>query len=313
MSIRGTLQGDHQEHRRFVAASESELPAKKLHSMSTERIRPPHGISYLGLAELWRFRELFMFLTWRDVKIRYKQTVIGAAWAILQPLLMMMVFSVILGRLARLPTGDVPYPLFVFCGLLPWSFFASAITNSGNSVVGSEKLVTKVYFPRLIIPVAAIGSSLVDVLVASSVLIVLLMWYGCVISTSILLAPLCLALIAATALGIGTLLAAMNVTYRDFRIVLPFLIQIWMFATPSIFMDITKTPPQGGITGISTWLPWLLSLNPMVSLIDGFRNCILGQPIDWLRFGGTAVFSFVALLVGCLYFRWVEHKFADII
>lgn len=290
-----------------------DTPGRALQSLITVRIEPPRGISYLGLSELWQFRELFAFLTWRDVKIRYKQTAIGAAWAILQPVLMMMVFSVFLGRLARLPTGDVPYPLFVFCGLLPWTFFASAITNAGNSVVGSEKLVTKVYFPRLIIPIAAIGSSLMDVLVASSILVILLLWYHCTLSFTILLAPLCLLLIAAASVGIGAFLAAMNVAYRDFRIVLPFLIQIWMFATPSIFMDIKKTLIQGGITGISTWLPWMLSLNPMVLLIETFRNCILGHPIDWLRFGGVTILSLCTMLAGCLYFRWVEHKFADII
>ncbi len=296
-----------------IDESDWSTPRRSSHSMSTERIEPPRGLSYLGLSELWRFRELFVFLTWRDVKIRYKQTALGATWAVLQPLLMTMVFSVFLGRLARLPTADVPYPLFVFCGLLPWTFFASAISNAGNSVVGSEKLVTKVYFPRLIIPIAAIGSSLVDVLVASSILAVLLFWYHTALSITILLAPLCLLLIAVTSIGIGAFLAAMNVAYRDFRIVLPFLIQIWMFATPSIFMDIKNTPIQGGITGISTWLPWMLSLNPMVLLIETFRNCILGQPIDWLRFGGVAVLAFCVLVAGCLYFRWVEHKFADII
>lgn len=295
------------------ATATMEQVSRPMHRLTTERIEPPRGLSYLGIAELWRFRELFAFLIWRDVKIRYKQTAIGAAWAILQPVLMMMVFSVFLGRLAKLPTGDVPYPLFVFCGLLPWTFFASAITSSANSVVGSEKLVTKVYFPRLIIPVAAIGSSLVDVMVASSVLVFLLYWYDCAISVSILLAPFCLLLIAATSIGIGTFLAAMNVEFRDFRIVLPFLIQIWMFATPSIFMDISNPPSQGGITGIATWLPWLLNLNPMVTLIETFRNCILGHSIDWMRFVGISVFSFVVLTAGCLYFRWVEHKFADII
>ena len=286
---------------------------RPLHSMSTERIQPPRGLSIFGFSEVWRYRELFVFLTWRDVKIRYKQTLIGAAWAVLQPVLMMMVFSVFLGRLAKLPTGDVPYPLFVFCGLLPWAFFASAVTNAANSVVGSEKLVTKVYFPRLIIPVAAIGSSLMDVLVASSVLVVLLLWYSWTVPLSILLAPLCLMMIAATSVGVGTFLAAMNVRFRDFRIVLPFLIQVWMFATPSIFLDVSNAPTQGGLTGISTWLPWLMSLNPMVLLIETFRNCILGHPIDWLRISGTAMLSLFVLFFGCLYFRWVEHKFADII
>lgn len=282
-------------------------------TMITSRIQPARNISLVGLSELWQFRELLAFLTWRDVKVRYKQTAIGVAWAVLQPVLMMMVFSVFLGRLAKLPTGDVPYPLFVFCGLLPWTFFSSAITNAGNSVVGSEKLVTKVYFPRLIIPIAAIGSSLIDVLVASSILVVLLFWYHYAISFSMLVAPICLGLIAAASIGIGSFMAAMNVAYRDFRIVLPFLIQIWMFATPSIFMDIKGAPIQGGITGITTWLPWMLSLNPMVLLVETFRNCVLGQPIDWLQFGGVAVFSLCMMLAGCLYFRWVEHQFADVI
>ena len=281
--------------------------------MTTVRIEPPRGLAFFGLSELWKFRELFLFLTWRDVKVRYKQTAIGAAWAILQPVLMMIVFSVFLGRMAKLSTGSVPYPLFVFCGLLPWTFFASAITNSGNSVVGSEKLVTKVYFPRLIIPIAAVGSSIVDICVASSVLMILLVWYQQSVPLSLLMAPVCILLIAAAAIGAGAFLAAMNVAYRDFRIVLPFLIQIWMFATPSIFMNIQEVPMQGGLTGISTWLPWLLNLNPMVMLIDTFRNCVLGEPIDWLRFGIVASWSVCIFVSGCLYFRWVEHKFADVI
>ncbi len=279
----------------------------------SSRIEPPRGLSYLGLAELWRFRELFLFLTWRDIKVRYSQTAIGASWAILQPAMMMVVFSLFFGRIAKLPTGDVPYPLFVFCGLLPWTFFASAISNAGNSVVGSEKLVTKVYFPRLIIPIASIGSSLLDVVVASSILMGLMVWYQCSLSWSLVMAPICLMMIAATAIGIGAFLASLNVAYRDFRIVLPFLIQLWLIATPSIFMEIPRDTLGVPSIETSAWIPWLLQLNPMVFLIATFRDCVLGHSVDWVHCAIAATTSLGLMVVGCLYFRWVEHKFADII
>ena len=254
------------------------LGSERVQEMPVSRIEPPRGLAYIGWKELWAYRELFVFLTWRDIQVRYKQTVIGAAWALLQPIMMMVVFTIFLGRLAKLPTSDTPYPLFVFCGLLPWTFFASAITNAGNSVVGSEKLVTKVYFPRLIIPLASIGSSMVDLLVASSLLVVLLFWYEISITASVLLAPLFLLLIALTAVGTGAVLAALNVAYRDFRFVVPFFMQLWLFATPSIFMDINSLAGGNSASQVSAWLPWLLNLNPMVLLIATFRDCILGQP-----------------------------------
>jgi lipopolysaccharide transport system permease protein len=272
----------------------------------TVRVEPPQGFSYLGFRELWKFRELLVFLTWRDIRVRYKQTVIGVAWAVLQPLLMMVVFSVFLGRLANLPSGNTPYPLFVFCGLVPWTMFASAITNAGNSVVGSEKLVTKIYFPRLIIPLASVGSS-------SGLLILLGIWYQATLSVTILLAPICLLLIAFAAIGIGVILAALNVAYRDVRFVLPFFTQLWLFATPSIFMDIDSLPAKHDGSLLSIWLPWILNLNPLVLLIDAFRDSVLGNSVDCIGCLGAASMAAGLMIVGCFYFRWVEHKFADII
>lgn len=200
-------------------------------------IRPPHGWQLVDFHELWKYRELLYFLTWRDVKVRYKQTVLGAAWAILQPLLMMVVFSVFFGRLAQVDSGDTPYSLFAFAGLLPWTFFAAAIANAGNSVVGSERLITKIYFPRLAIPFASVGAALVDFVVAFGMLFVLMIYYQVPPTANLLAVPLVVLLFLMAALGVGTLLAALNVAYRDFRYVIPFLVQLWMFATPTIYMQ----------------------------------------------------------------------------
>lgn len=200
-------------------------------------IRPPHGWQLLNIRELWRYRELLYFLAWRDVKVRYKQTLLGAAWAILQPLLMMAVFSVFFGRLAQVDSGGLPYPLFAFAGLLPWTFFATAISNSGNSVVGSERLITKIYFPRLAIPFASVGAALADFAMAFGMLFVLMLYYQVSPSWNILFVPLAVLLLLLAALGVGTLLAALNVAYRDFRYVIPFLVQLWMFATPTVYMQ----------------------------------------------------------------------------
>src|SRR3990170_5667977 len=199
-------------------------------------IRPSCGWVSLRLGELWKYRELLYFLTWRDVKVRYKQTVLGAAWAILQPLATMVVFSLFFGRLAQMPSADVPYPLFVFAGLLPWTFFSNAITAAGQSIVGSQNLVTKVYFPRLIIPMGAVGAGLVDFAITLGVLIVMMLFYGVYPGWGLLLVPfLSLGLVVA-ALGVGTLLSALTVAYRDFRYVVPFMVQLWMFATPAVYM-----------------------------------------------------------------------------
>ncbi len=206
-------------------------------------IRPPRGWQLVNARELWQYRELLYFLAWRDVKVRYKQTVLGAAWAVLQPAMMMVVFSIFFGRMAHVDSGGMPYPLFVFAGLLPWTFFATAIASAGNSVVGSERLITKIYFPRLAIPFASVGAALVDFAVAFSMLLVLMIWYRVPPSWGLLLVPVLVALFALAALGVGTLLAALNVAYRDFRYVIPFLVQLWMFATPSIYMN---TPADVG-------------------------------------------------------------------
>jgi lipopolysaccharide transport system permease protein len=255
--------------------------------------------------ELWRYRELLFFLTWRDVKVKYKQTVLGAAWAVLQPFATMVVFSLFFGRVAQLPTGGVEYPLFVFAGLLPWTFFANAITSAGNSVVGSQNLITKVYFPRLIIPMGAVGAGLVDFAIAFGMLLALMLYFGTLPGWGLLLVPaLTLGLIVA-ALGVGTLLAALTVAYRDFRYVLTFLVQLWMFATPSIYLNAGEVVGPRGQA--------LLPLNPAYGLILNFRQAVLGGPLDLYALAVSSAVSLGLLLVGCLYFRRVERSFADII
>ena len=204
---------------------------------------PPRGWRLLDVGELWRFHELIFFLAWRDVKVRYKQTLLGAAWAVLQPALMMVVFTIFFGAHGprhhrRLEQAE--YPLFVFAGLLPWTFFATAVANAGNSVVGSERLISKVYFPRLAVPLASVGAALVDFVVASGMMVVLMLWYGAgAWGWGLLLAPLFVGLMTLLAVGVGAILAALNVSYRDFRYVIPFLVQVWMYATPTVYSQPT--------------------------------------------------------------------------
>jgi lipopolysaccharide transport system permease protein len=272
-------------------------------------IRPPSGWRVVNVTELWRFRELLFFLVWRDVKVRYKQTALGVAWAVLQPLLMMAVFTVFFGRLAGLPSGDVPYPLFAFAGLLPWTFFATALASSGNSVVTNERLITKIYFPRLTVPFASVGAAAVDFAIACGLLLLIMAGYavrGYPVGPgwSVLLAPLAFLFIALAAAGFGTLLAALNVKYRDFRYVIPFLVQFWMFATPTVYMQ----PPADDSS-----LYALLNLNPLTGLVATFRAACLGTPIPWLQFGLSAAFVTVVFVLGCLYFRKAESDFADLI
>lgn len=272
-------------------------------------IRPPSGWRVVNVTELWRFRELLFFLVWRDVKVRYKQTALGVAWAILQPLMMMAVFTVFFGRLAGLPSGDVPYPLFAFAGLLPWTFFASALASSGNSVVTNERLITKIYFPRLTVPFASVGAAAVDFVIACGLLLLLMAGYalrGDPVGPgwSIFLAPVVFVFIALAAAGFGTLLAALNVKYRDFRYVIPFLVQFWMFATPTVYMQV-----PAGAGGMYE----LLNLNPLTGLVATFRAACLGTPIPWVQFGLSATFVTVVFAVGCLYFRKAESDFADLI
>lgn len=266
-------------------------------------IEPPRGLQWLNVRELWLFRELIFFLAWRDVKVRYKQTLLGAAWAVLQPALMMVVFTIFFSRMAGMSSGDIPYPLFAFAGLLPWTFFAAALTNGGNSVIGSERLITKIYFPRLAIPFASVGAAMVDFAIAFAILLLLMPFWGILPAASILLAPLIFFIILLAALGAGTLLAALNVNYRDFRYVIPFLVQLGMFATPTVYMQ-----PKGDETGVRALL---LVANPITSLIAAFRSAVLGGEIQWGSVGISTAMSVVLFLAGCLYFRRMEDSFAD--
>jgi lipopolysaccharide transport system permease protein len=269
------------------------------------RIRPVGGWRLIDVRELWRYRELLFFLIWRDVKVRYRQTVLGVAWAVLQPLLMMAVFTVFFGRLAGLPSGGVPYPLFALAGLLPWMFFAASVSTAGNSVVTAERLVTKIYFPRLAVPLAAVGVATVDFCIALSLLGVLMAANGVAPGASCLLAVPIAAVIGLAGVAFGTGLAALNVRYRDFRYVIPFLVQFWMFATPTVYMQ-----PPADATGTLSVLLWA---NPMSGLIEGFRAACLGLPMPWAQLAvSTAVVTAVAV-VSLAYFRKVEDDFADLI
>jgi lipopolysaccharide transport system permease protein len=287
-------------------AAASDPPADS--SLAVTLIQPARAWQLINFRELWQARELIFILAWRDVKVRYKQTLLGAAWAVLQPGLMMVVFTIFFGRLAHVSSGGVDYSVFVYAGLLPWTFFATAITSAGNSVVGSERLITKVYFPRLAVPLASVGAALVDSVIACGLLLVLMLCNGLLPGVQLLLAPLFLAIMLLAAVGVGTLLAALNVAYRDFRYVIPFLTQFWMFATPTVYMQ-----PDGQASGI---VQVFLTLNPMTSLIAAFRSAVLGEavgPIAWGQVALATILSLLAFLAGCLYFRRVEDSFADVI
>jgi lipopolysaccharide transport system permease protein len=256
-----------------------------------------------GLTELWRYRELLYFLTLRDVKLRYKQTLLGAAWAIIQPLCAMLLFTLVFGRLARLPSDNIPYPLFAYAGLVPWTFFANAITNAANSLVGSTSLVTKVYFPRMIIPAAPVLAGLVDLAVALLLLVPLLIYYQVTLTWQLLFLPLFICLATLLAFGIGMLLAGLNVKYRDIRYALPFAVQLWLFASPVIY-PLSITPPR--------W-KWIFTLNPMTGIIEGTRSSLFGRPFDWTAIGASLLVALFVIALAAYFFRRVEDGFADVI
>ena len=266
-------------------------------------IEPPKGWHMLNWRELWAYRELLWVLTARDVKVRYKQTVLGAAWAVLRPFLTMLIFSVVFGRLAKMPSDGFPYPIFVYAALLPWTFFAAALSSSSQSLVGSAPLVSKVYFPRLIIPLSSVGSGLVDLLISTAILLLMMLWYGVGWSLNLLAAPLLLMTVVFIALGVGTLLSALTVAYRDFTHITPFLVQIWMYVTPVIF-PVSVVPAR--------W-QWVLYLNPMTGLVEGFRSAFLGKPFDLPGLGLSFAMAVIIFAVGVAYFEKVERRFADII
>lgn len=266
-------------------------------------IRRAKGWRLLNLNELLAYRELLFVLTQRDIKVRYKQTVLGAAWAIIQPFTLMVVFSIFFGRLAKIPSDGLPYPIFVYAALVPWMFFANSLSSASNSLVGSSHLVSKVYFPRLIIPLSSIGSWLMDFLIASAILLAMMAWYDIGLSWNLLAAPLLVLAVILTALGVGTLLSALTVAYRDFRYVVPFLVQFWLFVTPVVY-PASLLPEQ--------WR-WVLHLNPMAGLIEGFRSAFLGRPFDLAAIAISLVVATAIFLIGVAYFERVERRFADII
>jgi len=277
-------------------------------SMPTVVIEPTRGFASLQLRVLWEYRELLYFLVWRDLKVRYKQTALGVAWVVLQPVVSMVVFSVLFGGLLGVPSGDVPYPIFVFAGLLPWQYFAGSLTRSSQSLVGSAHVITKVYFPRLVIPMSGVISGLVDFGVAFLILLGLMVLYGVKPTPALVWLPLFLLLAVLTALGFGLWLSALNVRYRDVNYLLPFLVQIWMFLTPVIYPSTIIPEP----------FRWLLALNPMTGVVAGFRWALLGEYLADAQPPGPlfAVSVAVALLVlasGLVFFRRTERTFADIV
>jgi lipopolysaccharide transport system permease protein len=266
-------------------------------------IQPSKRLSMLSFKDIWAYRELLFFLTWRDVKVRYKQTALGAAWAILQPLFMMIIFTIFFGRLAGVASAGIPYPLFALAGLVPWTFFSNAITASGNSLVGSANLITKVYFPRLIVPAAAMLAGLVDFLLAFMLLVLLMFYYRVTLTAQILFLPVLVLLTALFSLGVGTWMSALNVKYRDVRFALPFLIQLWLFVS-SVIVPSSSLPQK--------WR-WLLMLNPMSGIIEGYRSALFGLPFDWPALGTASVLTIVTLVYAIYAFGRVERSFADII
>lgn len=264
----------------------------------------------LGLWDFWNYRELLYFLVWKDIKVRYKQTFLGAAWAVLQPLLTVLVFTVFFNRFAGIQSGEIPYPVFSLLGVLPWAFFSHGLTTASNSLVGSANLVTKVYFPRVLLPTAAVLAGLVDLAISFVVLLVFVAIYGVSLGTSIFAMPLMLALVFVTTFGIGTFLAALNVQFRDVRYLVPFGVQIWLFVSPVIYpaSDIVERLEARHLPG------WLYGLNPMVGVIEGFRWAVVGTgepPTELLLTSFTI--SLTLLVFSLALFRCMERRFADIV
>ncbi|MBA2735009.1 MAG: ABC transporter permease [Acidobacteria bacterium] len=273
------------------------LPDKPLITGGKSGSRAP-----LNLREIWEYRELLYFLTWRDIKVRYKQTAMGAAWAIVQPLFTMLVFTLFFSIFVGVPSDGIPYPIFAYAGLLPWTFFAGAVSNCSNSIIGSAGLITKVYFPRMLIPAASVGAGLVDILVATVILIALTLLYGVTLSGSLVVIPLLTVLTMVLALGAGILIAALTARYRDVRHVLPFVLQLWMFASPIIY-PLSVVPEK--------WR-WALELNPLTGIIEGFRSSLMGRAFNWRALIVSSVVALALLICSGFVFRRLEKSFADV-
>jgi homopolymeric O-antigen transport system permease protein len=269
----------------------------------TTTIRPSSGWIPVRPRELWDYRELFFFLMWRDLKVRYKQTALGAAWAVLQPFATMVVFSLFFGQLAGVPSGDVPYPVFAFAALVPWTFFATAVGLASNSLIEYEELVSKVYFPRVIMPAAAVLACLVDFAIAFVVLLGMMAAYGIAPSLAILTLPFFVLLATATALAVSLWLSALNVLYRDVRYTVPFLLQLWLFASPVAYASDLVPEPWRSVYGI----------NPMAGVIDGFRWALIDGPAPGPMLAVSVVVVAGLLAGGLIYFRRMERLFADVV
>ncbi len=276
-------------------------------SRSAVVLGPRRGLQSLGLLSLWRFRELLWFLALRDIKVRYKQTVLGAMWAVLQPFVMMVVLSIFFGRVIDMEmeqkTHGIPYPIFIYAGLLPWMFFSTAVTASTNSLISNANMLRKVYFPRLTLPVASVGAPLVDYLAGFGVLLGLMVWYQVQPTPQLFLLPLFIlaTLVAVSGVGIG--LAGITVSFRDFRYVVPFMLQVWFFVTPVIW-PVTILPEH---------YHWMLRLNPMGGTIEAFRDAVLGLPINFGALGLSSGVAVISLIAGLAYFGWAERRFADVV
>ncbi|HEY0077461.1 MAG TPA: ABC transporter permease [Pyrinomonadaceae bacterium] len=274
-----------------------------LPSLPLVTIKPTTARSALDLRDLWAYRELLYFLMLRDIKVRYKQTVLGVVWVVMQPLLTTFIFTIFLGMLARVPSGGVPYPLLVFAGLMPWSFFSSSVVGSGSSLVSNANLITKVYFPRLIVPMAAVGGRLVDFGIAFLILAAMMLYYRVGLTWNILALPGLVVLTTLLALSLGMFISALNVKYRDVGVILPVLMQLWMFVSPVLY-PLSLVPENWRM---------LYSLNPLVGVIVSFRAAVLGEPFNLPALAVTCVFTLVMLFYSAYTFRRVERSFADVI
>jgi lipopolysaccharide transport system permease protein len=273
-------------------------------SARTLRILPAQGLLNLRLRELWEHRELLYFFVWRDIKVRYKQTAIGATWAILQPFLTMVAFSLFFGKLAKIPANGLPYPIFYYCALLPWIYFAGALQNATNVVVEQQRVITKIYFPRVVLPISAVLSGLVDFGISFLVLLALMAYYGIAPTAAALWLPVFLLLAVSTALGVGLWLSALNAFYRDVRYVVPFLVQFWMFASPVAYPS-SLVPPR--------W-SWLYGLNPMAGVIEGFRWALTGHGLPpGPMMAASAACVVLVLFSGLVYYRAMEGSIADVV
>jgi lipopolysaccharide transport system permease protein len=283
--------------------SESADRQVSLPSKPIIKIRASKRWTPLDLREIWAHRELLYFLIWRDLKVRYKQTLLGVSWVVLQPILMTLVFAVFLGKIARVPSGNVPYVLFLYSGLLPWTFFTNAVSTSSHSLIASAQMITKVYFPRSLVPLAAVLVRLSDFLVASVILLVLMVYYGRAFTSAMLLVPFLMLHLTLLALSLGLLFAALNVKYRDIGTVLPVLLQLWLFASPVIY-PATFVPAK--------W-KWLYDLNPLTGLISGFRAALLNAGFDWRGLLVSLSITLMLLIYSTFVFKRMEDEFADVV